>query len=192
LFAICRSALSTIIGRSFVAPAAARLACMVVACAGLVLLTPPASRQLDAATAPALVESATPADSTRDRTWSHDVDGSASDACDDDDDGDDESTATPGPVTADCACRAPEFSDSADVSVVTENRRRSRGRDVHLLRGPPAAPMESSDSVDDDSARPHASTSDCGATRRELHRPSPCNPFHSASTRSDDRLRAPP
>ena len=184
--------MSTIIGRSFVAPAAARLACMVVACAGLVLLAPAASRQLDASTTPVLVESATPADSTRDRTWTHEVDGSASDACDDDDDGDDESTSTPGPVTSDCAYRAPEFSGRADVSAVTENRRRSRGRDVHLLRGPPAALMESSFTADHAAAARHASTSDCGATRRQPHRPSPCNPFHSASARSDDRLRAPP
>jgi hypothetical protein len=181
--------LSTIIATSFVRPAAARLAFMLVACAGLVLLTPTASRHLDASTGPHVVETA---DSAGDREWRNDVDGNASDACDDDDDPDDESSAASGALTPGRAYLAPDFNDSTQLSGMTEDRRDSRGRDAHLLRGPPAFPMESSNPADDDPAGTHDSTSDCGVTRREPYPPLLCDPFLTASPESDYGLRAPP
>jgi len=192
LVAIYGSALITIIGTSFVGPAAARLALMLVSCAGLVLVTPAsASHRLDASTELHVVDCPSTPDSARDREWRDDVNGSASDACDDDDDGDDESSAASGLVTSGRAHLDPDFSDSSRVSGATEDRRGSRGRDVHFLRGPPARPMESSN-TDDDSASTHRSTSRCGVNRREPHLPLPCDPFHSASPQSDYGLRAPP
>src|SRR5215468_6743439 len=183
----------SIIGTSFVGPAAARLAFMLVACAGLVVQTPtPASRHLDASTEPEMVECETSADSARDRQWRNDVDGSASDACDDDDDGGDESTASSGLLTSARAHVGPDFNDSAHLSGVTEDRRDSRGRDVHLRRGPPAVPMEISNTADDDTGRTHHPTSRGGVNRREPHLPHLCDPFRSASAQSDYGLRAPP
>jgi len=183
--------LSTIIGTSFVRPAAARLAFMLVACAGLVLLTPTASRHLDASTGPHVVGCQT-ADPAGDREWRNDDDGNASDACDDDDDSDDESSAAPGQLTFGRAHLAPDFSDSTQLSGVTEERRDLRGRDAHLLRGPPAYPMESSNPADDDPAGTHVSTSGCGVNRREPHPPLLYDPLLTASPESDYGLRAPP
>jgi len=189
--------LITILGTSFVGAAAVRLASLLVACAGLVLVTPaPASHHRDASNEPDVIEFQVPADSTRDREWRIDVDASVSDACDDedddDDDGDDASSAASGPLTSSRADLAPDFSDGSHLSEVTEDRRGSPGRDVHLMRGPPAVPMESSHPVDDDPAGTHCSTSCCGVNPREPHLPFLRDPFRSASAQSDYGLRAPP
>src|SRR5262252_5100706 len=131
---------------------------MLVSCAGLVLVTPtPASHGLDASTELRVVDCQASADSARDREWTNDVIGSMSDACDDDDDGDDESSAASGPLTSSRAYLAPHFSDGERLSEVADDRRGSRGRDVHFLRGPPRFPMESSNT--DEPAGTHRSTS---------------------------------
>ena len=105
--------MSTILGLSFVAPTTARLACTLVACAGLALLAPaPASRHLDASTAPGVVEWQASADPAGDREWTTDVSVSQSDACDDDDGGDDSSRAS-GLATFDREPFAPPISDGA-------------------------------------------------------------------------------
>lgn len=185
--------MTSIIGRSFVGPATARLASMLVACAGLVLLTPmPASHQLDASTEDVIESQAAP-DSAHDREWRNDATVSVSDACDDDDDGgDDESTATSGPLTSARRCHAPDSRDNALLNGVAEDRRGSRDRVVHLLRGPPSFPMESSTTADDDPARTRSSMSGGRVDRREPHLPLLCDPFRRPSVRSDYGLRAPP
>jgi len=184
--------LITILGTSFVGPVAARLAFMLVACAGLVLQTPtPAARDLDASAGPDVAECQASADPARDRQWTNGLDGSASDACDDDDDGDDESSTASGLATFGRAYLAADFSDSTDVGGVTEDRHGARGRDVYLLRGPPAVPMESSDTVGD-TAGTHPASSGCGENRRDPHVPLLRNPFRSASAQSVYGLRAPP
>src|SRR5262249_6720730 len=155
-----------IIGTSFVGPTAARLALMLVACAGLVLQTPtPASRHLDVSTQPDVAEWQPSADSGRDREWRDNVIVSASDACNDDDDGDDESSGASGQGTSSRAYLAPDFSDSSYLSGPAEDRRPLRDRVVHLLRGPPAFPMESSSPADDDTAGTHPSASRCRVNR---------------------------
>ena len=183
----------TILGTSFVGPVAARLAFMLVACAGLVLQTPtPASRDLDASTGPDVVGCQASADPAHDRKWTNDIDGSASDACDDDDDdGDDESSTASGLATYSRAYLAPEFSDSTALGGVTEARHGARGRDVYLLRGPPAVPMESTNTVGDTSGT-HPAHSGCGKKRRDPHVPLLRNPFRHASAQSVYGLRAPP
>jgi hypothetical protein len=186
--------LITILGTSFVGPVAARFAFMLVACAGLVLQTPtPALRDLDASAGPDVVECQASADPARDRKWTNDIDGSASDACDDDDDDDDddESSTASGLATFSRAYLAPDFSDSTHVGEVTEGRHGARGRDVYLLRGPPAVPMESSDPLGD-TAGTHPAPSGCGEKRRDPHAPLFRNPFRTASAQSVYGLRAPP
>jgi len=177
--------LISILGTSFVGPIAARLAFMLVACASLALQTPgPASRDLDVSNGPRVVDWQPSTNSTRDHEWRNDAAASASDACDDDDDdGDDESSAASCLETAARAHVAPDFSDSTDVGGVTGARHGSRGRDVYLLRGPPAVPMESTIPIS------HAAGT--------YPAPDPCVPllrdqFHSASAQSEYGLRAPP
>jgi len=187
--------LTTIVGTSFVGPAAARLALMMVACVGLVLVTPtPAPHHVDASIGLDGIGCQTPADSARDGEWRHDVNGGMSDACDDDDDGDDESSSASGHATFDHAYLAPDFRDSEHVSAVKEDRLFPRARDLHLLRGPPALPME--ESTSDDSTGTHrsisGSLSDRGVNRGDPHLPLLSDQFRSASAQSDYGLRAPP
>jgi len=183
--------LITILGTSFVAPVAARLAFMLVACAGLALQTPTPSHGLDAPSGPSVVECPASPDSARDRQWRNAVDASASDACDDDDDGDDEASGASGLETSGRAYLAPDFSDTTDVGGRSGDRHGSRGRDVYLLRGPPAVPMESSNPAGD-TAGTHPAPSARGEKRRDPHVPLLRNPFRTASAQSVYGLRAPP
>lgn len=182
--------MSTIIGLSFVAPATARLACTLVACAGLALLTPaPASRHLEASTGPGVVECQTPADRTGDREWTNDVSVSMSDACDDDGD---ESSSASGLMPFDREHVAPRFTYGARLVGLTDARRGARERDAHLLRGPPASAQRSSDLADDDTAGTHPSRSGRGSDHRAPHVHFLRDPFRSAVAASDYLLRAPP
>ena len=186
----------SILGTSFVGPVAGRLAFMLVACASLALQTPaPASRGLDASSGPGMIDCQASTNPTRDHEWTSGADGSASDACDDDDDDDDgdDSSAASCLETAARAHVAPDFSDSTDVGGLTEARHGSRGRDVYLLRGPPAAPMESITSIGETaSTYPVPAPAGCGEKRRDPHVSLLRHPFHSASAQPDYRLRAPP
>ena len=184
--------MTTIIGLSFVAPAT-RLACTLVACAGLAVLTPaPASRHLEASTGPGVVDCQTSDDRTGDRKWTNDVSVSVSDAWDDDDDGGDESSSASGLATFDREHVAPHFSDGAHLVRLTEVRHGTRERDAHLLRGPPASAKKSSEIAGDDPAGTHQSRSGRGSDHRAPHLHFLGNPFRSACAASDHLLRAPP
>jgi hypothetical protein len=184
--------LITILGTSFVAPVAARLAFMLVACAGLALQTPAlGSRDLDASAGPNVVDCQASPDSVRDHQWRNAIDASASDACDDDDDGDDEASGASGLETSGRAYFGPDVSDTTDIGGRSGDRHGSRGRDVYLLRGPPAVPMESSHPAGD-TAGTHPAPSARGEKHRDPHLPLLRNPFRSASAQSDYGLRAPP
>jgi len=184
--------LSTIIGLSFVAPATARLACTLMACAGLALLAP-APRHVDASTAPGVVEWQAPAHPAGDREWTTDVVVNASDACDDDDDGGDESSSASGLATFDREHVRSPFRDGARLVVLTGVRRGVRERDAHLLRGPPASVKRSLDIAgDDDTADTSHSSSSRGTDRRAPHVHFLRDPFRSARAAPDDLLRAPP
>ena len=176
---------------SFVGLAAARLACMMAACAGLVLLTPaPASRHLDASSGlNAFVCQARP-DPAGDGEWTKHVVVDASDSCDDDD-GDDDPSTPSGQVTFGREHVGPDFSYSAHVIGVTAYQPGSRSREAHRLRGPPVFAKESSGTTDG-APHPCSSASRRGANCREPHLRFLCNPFRRASARSDYRLRAPP
>jgi hypothetical protein len=184
--------LSPIFGLSFVAPATARLACTLVACAGLALLAPaPASGHVDSSTG--VVEWQTSVDPAGDREWTNDVVVNVSDDCDDDDDGGDESSSASGLATFDREHFAPPFSSGARLVGVADVRYRSRERDGHLLRGPPPSAKRSSDIAgNDDAAGPYHSGSNRGTDCRAPHVHFVRDPFRSACAAPDDLLRAPP